>query len=425
MILPNGELCSMNPRETLRNNNCLIIASPGAGKTRNFIIPNLLESECSQVVLDPKGSIYEKCSDILRHKGFKVKKLSFKDPKHSMYYNPMKNIKTTSDIHKLAYLLADKSEAKGRSVDLFWPQSESLLFEVLLAYEIEVSSLERREPNMMNLLNILEESGKYDGKNPLSELFEVLHCRRHDSYAYKQYLLFNSIAGSNKTMCTIMMTCIAALKDFYSDELGQMMCKDNLGLERLGKEKTILFIEVDDIDRSYDKIINIFFTQLLTVLINTADNNKDHELLVPVRIILDDFCSILKIDNFSNILSNCRSRGICIWMAIQSLQQLELKYPMSESIIVDNADTLVFMGGNCPETASYIGKRLSKQRCDLLAMPIGSSYIMQRGQKSIYVSQNMTLIQYLQNNGLEEVNEVIKTNQKKKEEKKNFLGPQV
>lgn len=397
----------MNSRETNLNNNVLIVATTGAGKTRNVLIPNLLESTYSQVVLDPKGSLYKMSAEILRNKGFKVKRLSFRNIQGSVHYNPLKYVKTPKDIHALAYLLADMSDMDNLKIDPFWPQSTMMLFEMLIACELELATYEKREPNLMNIMNILEQNHD-DNANSFQPLFNILHQRNSNSYAYKQFTLFNTISASYKTFSTILMCGIAELKEFYSEELGKMMNNDNLNLYKIGKEKTALFVEVDDIDRSYDKIINIFFTQLLTILEKTADRNINHELEMPVRFVFDDFTSVMKIDNFSNIISTCRSRGISIWMAIQSIQQLREKYPSSESIICDNCDSLIYMGCNDPDTAMYIAKRVGKPRQELLRIPIGSSYIMRRGSKAECVRKNMTLTEFLETKGLEEVKGVIK-----------------
>lgn len=43
------------------NANILVIGGSGAGKTRFFIKPNLMQAECSYIVCDPKGETYRRC----------------------------------------------------------------------------------------------------------------------------------------------------------------------------------------------------------------------------------------------------------------------------------------------------------------------------------------------------------------------------
>lgn len=40
-----------------RNKNILIVGGPGTGKTRFFVIPNLMQLNSSYVITDPKGTI--------------------------------------------------------------------------------------------------------------------------------------------------------------------------------------------------------------------------------------------------------------------------------------------------------------------------------------------------------------------------------
>lgn len=42
-----------------RNKNILIVGGSGAGKTRGFVKPSLMQMQCSYVVTDPKGTVLE------------------------------------------------------------------------------------------------------------------------------------------------------------------------------------------------------------------------------------------------------------------------------------------------------------------------------------------------------------------------------
>ena len=55
MILGQDALYDLDTYKTQRNNNVMIVGSPGSGKTRGIVIPNLLMASGSYVVSDPKG----------------------------------------------------------------------------------------------------------------------------------------------------------------------------------------------------------------------------------------------------------------------------------------------------------------------------------------------------------------------------------
>ena len=58
-ILAAGETRDNNTWNTGLNNNDLIIGPSGAGKTRGYIKPNLLQCQESVIVTDTKGSLLE------------------------------------------------------------------------------------------------------------------------------------------------------------------------------------------------------------------------------------------------------------------------------------------------------------------------------------------------------------------------------
>ncbi len=58
LILGEGQYYSLNYIETGLNNNVLAVGASGAGKTRGYVIPNLLEAAGSYMISDPKGNLY-------------------------------------------------------------------------------------------------------------------------------------------------------------------------------------------------------------------------------------------------------------------------------------------------------------------------------------------------------------------------------
>ena len=54
------------------NTNILIVGGSGAGKTRTYGVPNVLECACSMVITDPKAEILRKTGNLLKQKGYEV-----------------------------------------------------------------------------------------------------------------------------------------------------------------------------------------------------------------------------------------------------------------------------------------------------------------------------------------------------------------
>ena len=72
-LLLDGDNLRLSERESFQN--VCVIARVGAGKTSQYIIPNVLdkaERNCSLVINDPKGEVYEQTSQYMKDKGFEI-----------------------------------------------------------------------------------------------------------------------------------------------------------------------------------------------------------------------------------------------------------------------------------------------------------------------------------------------------------------
>ena len=72
----------------------LVTGTTSSGKTWRFIVPTIqlmcmTAAKPSFVVTDPKGELYDKCSNKLKTEGYDVKVLDLRDPSTSMQWNPL------------------------------------------------------------------------------------------------------------------------------------------------------------------------------------------------------------------------------------------------------------------------------------------------------------------------------------------------
>lgn len=58
-----------------RNFNTLVVGGSGAGKTRFYAKPNIMQANTSFVVLDPKGEILRDTGGLLKSKGYEVREI--------------------------------------------------------------------------------------------------------------------------------------------------------------------------------------------------------------------------------------------------------------------------------------------------------------------------------------------------------------
>jgi len=386
-ILPNGELFDLDSVKTRLNNNMAILGASGAGKTRSVVIPNLLSACGSYIVADPKGNLHMKYGDYLKNSGYKVIHLNFIHPDRSDKFNPLNYVRTTDDAMKLASQIVSLGfDGRTASKDPFWEKASELLVSSMIGYFMEGGKdIDRSIHGIAELLaridpTVYEESDSCE----IDEIFES-HSHNYyfrkgeESWAYAQYKKFKSTAP--RTFGCVIITLQSMINSFDSLGMREMTSGEaQLDLKAIGKEKTVVFLSISDTDRSKDTIANIFYSQAMNELCSYADEEcEDSRLPIPVRFILDDFGTNCRIHGFENMISNIRSRGISAVLILQSESQLEKGYGESSHTILDNCDTIVYMGGNDVETARMIAERSNQPLHKILDMPLATNWVFRRG----------------------------------------------
>lgn len=109
---------------------------------------------------------------------------------------------------------------------------------------------------------------------------------------------------------------------------------------------------------------SLFFSFLFIRLTRYADSCRDGRCDVPVNLILDEFNNVGRIggaedgSDFARSLSVIRSRDIRVMLAVQSLGQLQNRYPNNLwSEIIGNCDIQLMLGCTDDVTAKYFSDR--------------------------------------------------------------------
>ena len=386
---------------TQLNNNVVVIGASGAGKTRSIVIPNLLQAAGSYVVSDPKGNLARDIGPWLEASGYRVVCIDFIHPDRSLHYNPLQWINSTDDVLKVAHMFVNSSyrNGYGRNCDPFWDEATTMLLTAVIGYMYETCTPEERTFDLLRkLIKEFQRTGKTETST--ESLLKIRFDRHRAALEKKGYYSwaaerFDEVNSSpSKTHMTIQITTHAKLATLDTVELRQMFSGNDIDPSELARQKTALFVQVSDTDRSKDTLVNIFYTQLMNALCEYADTKcEDSRLPVPVSFILDDFATNARIDKFENMIANIRSRGISAMLMIQSEAQLREGYGDSAATIMDNCSSIVYMGGNNTETAGNMSIRADKSRNTMLNMPVGKSWIFRRWQEPV-LCENFPLEEY-------------------------------
>lgn len=364
-ILTNGIRISLNVRRHYRNLNTLVIGGAGAGKTRYYCKPNVLNANTSLFVLDPKGEILRDTGNVLRKKGYRIRVLDLINMNKSHCYNPFCYLRTDNDVQRLVTNLFKSTTQKGtQSQDPFWDNAASMLLLALIFYLwYEAPEEEQNFPMVMEMLRageVREDDDMY--VSPLDELFERLEMRNPDHIAVKYYRSYHS--GSAKTLKSIQITLMARLEKFNLESLSKLTITDEMDLPGMGEEKTALFAIIPDNDTSFNFLVSILYTQLFQQLFYLADYKYGGSLPVQVHLLMDEFANVSLPDDFDKILAVMRSRGLFVSIILQNLSQLKALFEKQWESIVGNCDEFLYLGGNEKETHKYISELLGKENLD-------------------------------------------------------------
>ncbi len=370
ILLTQTERLTMTGRpkdpKTARNKNVLVIGGSGSGKTRFYVKPNLMQCfptsdyPTSFVVTDPKGTLILETGQMFQRAGYRVKILNTINFSKSMKYNPFVYIHSEKDVLKLVNTLIANTKGEGdKSAEDFWVKSERLFYTALIGYIWYEAPAE--EMNFTTLLEMINASEAREDdpefQSPVDLMFERLEQKDPDHFAVRQYKKFLLSAG--KTRSSILISCGARLAPFDIREVRELMEDDEMELDTIGDEKTVLFLIMSDTDTTFNFILAMLQSQLINLLCDRADDKYGGRLPVHVRLILDEFANIGKIPNFDKLIATIRSREISASIILQSQSQLKAIYKDAAEIISDNCDSVLFLSGrgkNAKEISDALGK---------------------------------------------------------------------
>lgn len=360
------------------NNNTLILGASGSGKTRGFVMPNILQAHSSYIVTDPKGEILEKAGYFLSEiKGYKIRVLNLDDKSLSDGYNPFIYIhperkgyeERVLSLIETIIINTDGGEKKGGS-DPFWDKAERLFLQAIFFFTCDGFVPKERNMNtVIQLIAMLQIAEDEDDYGSDLDYFAALFERKHgnDHIGVQQWKEFRQKA-SGKTAKSIVISAVARLAPFRTKAVRRIFSYDSMHLEDVGEEKTAIFVVVPPTDSTFNFIAGMLFSQLFQELQYCATQVHKHDgqrLPVPCRFILDEFANTCTIPNFIKILAYARSFGIGITPILQSLEQIKNMYKDEWGVIVDNCSELLYLGNiTHMDTLDYISKLLGKGTFD-------------------------------------------------------------
>ena len=362
MIMSDSFYRPINSRTIIGNNNVLVVGSAGTGKSRFFIKPNVLQMNASYVITDPSGEMIFSMGDTLQKHGYKIKIFNISDMAHSNCYNPLEYIRNEAGVSMLIECFIRNTTGKGNKGDEFFTNAEKLLYSACIFYLLDFCRDESNK-NFSSVLNLVNASQVDENnpstKSPLDIIFESLP---QDSIAWKYYKAFKQAAG--KTLKSIIISCVTRLQPFMTPQVINLTKTDNLELDKIGDEKTALFIITPQADKTYSFLASMLYSQLFETLYFKGEQQKanggSEQMVIPVRCLMDEFANIGEVPEFPSKLSTMRKYNISAAVILQDLSQIESLYEKDWRNLVGNCSSIVMLGATEQNTLKYFSDMLGE-----------------------------------------------------------------
>lgn len=420
-----------------RNLNVLVVGGSGSGKTFNYVTPNICQLNANYFITDPKGTLLPAAGYLFTENGYRVKSFNTINFSESMHYNPLKYVRTDTDILSFVNCYILNTNGEGKPGDPFWENAEKMLYTALIAllrdwfpaedYNLGglltlLSLAEAREENEdylspLDLIFKEIETGKRYVKaegqqNEVSVLSRSVgsksgngwewrdspYCRRDgvrpaqtgglspdQDFALMNYKNFKVAAG--KTLKSIIISCNVRLAPIATSGVRELLRYDEMELDTLGDPecKTAIFAILSDTDKTLSFLFAIMMWQCIDQLCRKALTDYGGRLPSPVHFIFDEFANIGTIPQIEETIAVTRSRNIGITIILQSMAQLESKYDKKYQTIVDCCDTTLFLGGKSNSTNKEISEMIGKETIHQM------TYNESSGGQSASASRNLQI----------------------------------
>ncbi len=391
IILGNNCYSTTDSNTTGLNNNILVIGGSGSGKTMSYVQPNLLQRHESNLIVSlSKRNLVEQYMKHFQQKGYRVYDMNFIEPnKATIGFDPLPYLNKPVDVASFAQSIVYQHGEDRMSKDPFWDESAiSLLIGMIgfVKYNYSGASFAK----VVNLLTDLEiKDGGYSGiETNMDNDFKRTYIRNSDfRYYYNCFQTF--VKNPPKTASCIYTALNNNIDKMFTPELLNMMENtEQINFNQFIKQKSILFISTSCVNNALNSFVNIFYSFLFKNLFELAQASSNFKLPIPLHIMIDDFACSSRIHDFPKYISMIRECDISTSILVQSQSQISSMYGANDAkTIINNCDRILFMGSMDLDTASDMSLRLNIPREDVLYMPVGKMYVIQRGSVPVYTSR--------------------------------------
>lgn len=356
-----AEYVTLRPNSGLTE-HIMVYGATGAGKTRGLVKPFILQcaakrsTQESLICVDPKGEVYESMSSFLREQGYEVRMFNLLDMENSDAWNCLSGIEKDKDLVQSIAEVIIKNTSNANERQDFWEKAELNLLMALMHYVATQTIPGTTEllPIQQRSLGAIYRMLSNESFGDLERRFEALP-KGHPALApYGIFKLANRQIWGN-----IAIGLGNRLSVFQNPLVDKITSYNEIDLTLPGQKPCAYFCCISAQDSSLEFLSSLFFSQLFARLIEYGRRHGKHgRLPMTVNVCLEEFCNIGKLPDFKRVLNFCRGSGIFCQLIVQSIPQLQDRYPKTEwEELIGCTDIQICLGCNDVDTATYISKK--------------------------------------------------------------------
>lgn len=359
--------------------HALVLAPSGSGKTTAGVLPNILMADnCSLIITDVKGEIYDISSATLQAKGFRVLTLDLSEPERSVHYNPLQRVASESDIQNLAQSFYDMANSGVKSEGI-WRMGAIRLLSIFIACLKNMP--DQRYANIASLITLLDNTD-----NGSSHVHDFVMKYAPNQEAIDRWTSFaNQEVKIAKGQLSSAIACLVA---FQSREALQITAQDTIDFHSIRKQKTALFLKLPvGKNERLVSVLSLFYADLFRYLLNEPLTERQLDLLVT----MDEFGVLHKLPNFDKTISLIRSKRVGLMMVLQNIEQLKHTYGehIASTIIANTSSILAYSGIRDEATLKLLTRLGGKTTKEVVAP--GTYYVQTIARDLINADQIRTM----------------------------------
>lgn len=400
-LLLDGDTLRLSEKESFQN--VCVIARVGAGKTSRYIIPNVIDRakrNCSVVVNDPKGEVYEATSGYMKKHGFRVIVIDPEHPDRSHAFNPLTEAQTDIELDQIAEILIKASKggassqgAGGGSGD-FWASGAVRFVSVFLGC-LRNAGRENPAWNTLHNLYFLFQNFGEDGSrlDAFMARYSINPDHPTDQRLWNEWQ--GVLTGNKEGVQSFVLNAITALSAMRQANLAQVTATSSFSLERMRDEKIIIyFITPPQHAEYYAFLTSLFFRSVFNACMRAPARPSGHPTnqpsnYLPVYVLYDEF-GHSTIPSFVSTANTIRGYKVSLSIVLQSIAQLSARYGRDYAQSIQGGfNTQIAYAGSDPETASFFERIIGKTRVYQYHDPTAGSGHSATSHMENYREQNL------------------------------------